>query len=64
MWTSILLSGVQALIEYLSAHVLVCLVPAFFIAGAISSMVKKEGVEKWPLEEKYKRKSLVYLKNT
>jgi len=42
MWVSILLSGVQALLEYLSAHVLVCLVPAFFIAGAISSMVKKE----------------------
>jgi len=42
MWISILLSGVEALLEYLSAHVLVCLVPAFFIAGAISSMVKKE----------------------
>ena len=44
MWMSILLSGVKALLEYLSAHVLTCLVPAFFIAGAISSMVKKEVV--------------------
>jgi len=47
MWTSILLSGVQALLEYLSAHVLTCLVPAFFIAGAISSMVKKEVILKY-----------------
>lgn len=47
MWVSILLSGVQALFEYLSAHVLVCLVPAFFIAGAISSMVKKEVILKY-----------------
>ncbi|MBA7641318.1 hypothetical protein ES703_48995 [subsurface metagenome] len=42
MWTSVLLSGVEALLEYLSFHVLTCLVPAFFIAGAISSMVRKE----------------------
>jgi uncharacterized membrane protein YraQ (UPF0718 family) len=42
MWISILLSGLEALLEYLSAHVLACLVPAFFIAGAISSMMKKE----------------------
>ena len=42
MLLSILLSGTRALLEYLSAHVLTCLVPAFFIAGAISSMIKKE----------------------
>ena len=42
MGMSILLSGVQALLEYLSFHVLSCLVPAFFIAGAISSLVRKE----------------------
>ncbi len=42
MWLSIFLSGVEALLEYLSFHVLTCLVPAFFIAGAMSSMVKKE----------------------
>ncbi|MBE0477512.1 permease [Candidatus Aerophobetes bacterium] len=47
MLVSILLSGVRALIEYLSAHVLTCLVPAFFIAGAISSMVKKEIILKY-----------------
>jgi len=47
MWISILLSGVQALLEYLSAHVLTCLIPAFFIAGAISSTVKKEVILKY-----------------
>jgi len=44
MWILILLSGVQALLDYLSFHVLSCLVPAFFIAGAISSLVRKEVV--------------------
>ena len=47
MWTSVLLSGVEALLEYLSFHVLTCLVPAFFIAGAISSMVRKEVILKY-----------------
>lgn len=47
MFVSILLSGVEALFEYLSAHVLTCLIPAFFIAGAISSMVKKEIILKY-----------------
>ena len=42
MWILILLSGVQALLDYLSFHVLSCLVPAFFIAGAINSLVRKE----------------------
>ena len=33
--------------EYLSAHVLTCLIPAFFIAGAISALLKKETVLKY-----------------
>ena len=37
----ILLSGLDTLKEYLSAHVLTCLVPAFFIAGAIAVFVSK-----------------------
>jgi len=44
MWLSIFLAGAKALSEYLSLHVLTCLIPAFFIAGAISSMVKKETI--------------------
>jgi uncharacterized membrane protein YraQ (UPF0718 family) len=42
--TGLLLSGVHALAEYLSAHVLTCLVPAFLIAGAISTFLSKESV--------------------
>ena len=40
-------SGVRALIEYLSAHVLTCLVPAFFIAGAIAVFVSNASVMKY-----------------
>jgi len=43
----ILLAGLQALQEYLSAHVLTCLVPAFFIAGAIAVFVSKKSVLKY-----------------
>ena len=32
----ILRAGVDGLIEYLSAHVITCLVPALFIGGAIA----------------------------
>ena len=43
----ILYSGLAALQEYLSAHVLTCLVPAFFIAGAIAVFVSKKAVLKY-----------------
>ena len=43
----ILLAGFDMLMEYLSAHVLTCLVPAFFIAGAIAVFVSKQGVMKY-----------------
>lgn len=43
----IALAGLQALSEYLSAHVLTCLIPAFFIAGAISVFVSKQSVLKY-----------------
>ncbi|MHC1594988.1 MAG: permease [Methanotrichaceae archaeon] len=42
-----LLAGIDALLEYLSAHVLTCLIPAFFIAGAITALLKKETVLKY-----------------
>ncbi|HEX7400988.1 MAG TPA: permease [candidate division Zixibacteria bacterium] len=44
---SILQSGLDALLEYLSAHVLTCLVPAFFIAGAIAVFVSQASVMKY-----------------
>jgi uncharacterized membrane protein YraQ (UPF0718 family) len=40
-------AGLQTLLGYLSAHVLTCLVPAFFIAGAISALLKTETVLKY-----------------
>ena len=45
--TNALLSGLNAVIEYLAAHVVTCLVPAFFIAGAIAVFVKKEAILKY-----------------
>ena len=35
------------MLEYLSAHVLTCLIPAFFIAGAIAALLQKETVLKY-----------------
>ena len=40
-------AGFSTLMEYLSAHVLTCLVPAFFIAGAIAALLHKETVLKY-----------------
>ncbi|NYT02474.1 MAG: permease [Methanosarcinales archaeon] len=40
-------AGLETLLEYLSAHVLTCLVPAFFIAGAIAALLNKETVLKY-----------------
>lgn len=36
--------GWLGLVDYLSAHVLFCLVPAFFIAGGINSLVDSQAV--------------------
>ena len=40
----VLQGGWNALLEYLSAHVLTCLIPAFFIAGAIAVFVSQGAV--------------------
>ncbi|HIE31718.1 MAG TPA: permease, partial [Methanosarcinales archaeon] len=40
----LLLAGFETLKEYLALHVLMCLVPAFFLAGAIASLFSKESV--------------------
>jgi uncharacterized membrane protein YraQ (UPF0718 family) len=42
-----LTAGFEALMEYLSAHVLTCLIPAFFIAGAIAALLQREAVLKY-----------------
>ncbi len=40
-------SGIGALRDYLSAHVLTCLIPAFFIAGGIAAFVSQASVIKY-----------------
>ena len=44
VYYELLWAGVNGLIEYLSLHVITCLVPAFFLAGAISSLFSKETI--------------------
>ncbi len=39
--------GVQEILNYLSAHVITCLIPAFFIAGAMAVLVTKGAVIKY-----------------
>ncbi|MEM4259137.1 MAG: permease [Candidatus Thermoplasmatota archaeon] len=43
----IIMAGFGMLMEYLSAHVLTCLIPAFFIAGAIAVFISKTSVLKY-----------------
>jgi len=43
----LLQGGLDALLEYLSAHVLTCLVPAFFIAGAVAIFISQAAVLKY-----------------
>jgi len=42
-----LLLGWDTLLAYLTQHVVTCLVPAFFIAGAIASFIKKDSILKY-----------------
>ncbi len=45
--SALLWSGWTALLDYLAAHVLLCLVPAFVIAGYMSAMIPKEIVTRY-----------------
>jgi uncharacterized protein len=40
-------SGWTGLLDYLAAHVLLCLVPAFIIAGYMSAMIPKEAITRF-----------------
>ncbi len=44
---TLLWSGWTGLLDYLAAHVLLCLVPAFVIAGFMSSMIPKEAITRF-----------------
>ncbi|MDD5195270.1 MAG: permease [Candidatus Omnitrophica bacterium] len=45
--TNLFIAGIKAVIEYASSHVLTCLVPAFFIAGAMSALLPKEKITQY-----------------
>jgi hypothetical protein len=45
--TNLFWGGINGLIEYLSAHVITCLVPALFIAGAIAAFVSQAAILKY-----------------
>lgn len=45
--SSLLFAGWSSLLDYLAAHVLLCLVPAFIIAGYMSSMIPKETITRY-----------------
>ncbi|HSR32865.1 MAG TPA: permease [Anaerolineae bacterium] len=44
---TMLQSGASSLASYLAAHVLLCLVPAFFIAGAMTALIPKEAITRY-----------------
>lgn len=46
-FTGAILSGFKLLNEYAREHVITCLLPAFFIAGAISVFIKKDFILKY-----------------
>jgi uncharacterized membrane protein YraQ (UPF0718 family) len=43
----LLQAGLGSLAAYLAAHVLLCLLPAFFIAGALAALIPKEAITKY-----------------
>lgn len=43
----LLRAGAGNLAAYLAAHVLLCLLPAFFIAGAMTALIPKAAVTRW-----------------
>ncbi len=42
-----LTGGVMAFVDYITAHVLTCLIPAFFIAGAMNALLNKESITRY-----------------
>ena len=66
MLTASLGAGLDAVIDYLALHVLTCLVPAFFIAGAIAALVKKDAVLRYfgAQVERYKSYSVASVSGT
>ncbi|MEM3059900.1 MAG: permease [Methanomassiliicoccales archaeon] len=55
-----LIAGLSNVMNYLSEHTLTCLIPAFFIAGAIAAFVKKDAILRYfgPTVKRYKSYSV------
>ncbi|MDD2471977.1 MAG: permease [Dehalococcoidales bacterium] len=47
LFVDLVAGGWNAVLEYLSAHVITCLVPAFFIAGAIAVLISQNAILKY-----------------
>jgi len=45
--SKLLYGGLGNLAAYLAAHVLLCLLPAFYIAGAMTALIPKETVTRF-----------------
>ncbi len=41
-----MISGIGTLVEYLTAHVLLCLIPAFFLSGAFNALIPSQTIFK------------------
>jgi hypothetical protein len=61
-----IMSGLSAVVLYLAEHVLTCLIPAFFIAGAIVALVKKDAILRYfgASVEKWKSYSIASISGT
>jgi len=57
---NIISAGLYALYDYLTAHVLTCLVPAFFIAGAMAALLPKEQITKHLGSKVFKPKAYLF----
>jgi uncharacterized membrane protein YraQ (UPF0718 family) len=44
---SLIQTGIGSLAAYLAAHVLLCLLPAFFIAGALITLIPREAITRY-----------------
>ncbi|MFA5406619.1 MAG: permease [Candidatus Nanoarchaeia archaeon] len=47
MFAELLTSGWTALLDYLSLHVLLCLIPAFFLSGAFNALIPNKTIFKY-----------------
>ncbi|MBC7221943.1 permease [Candidatus Bipolaricaulota bacterium] len=46
-WSKVILSGFEALWDYIALHVLTCLVPAFLLAGAMVTFISREAIVRY-----------------